>query len=1085
MKKPRLEKDMTHLSDPIEQLKKALDVIEAQRSTLGDYAVEAALTGIRLQISKLEEGTIVGERRQATILFSDLSGYTAMNELLDPEEVEKIMNRIKEAAIWIIEGLEGTVNQFIGDEVVALFGIPHAHEGDPSRAVLAAMELHAMVDQLSEEVKPMIGRSLSMHSGINTGLIVTAVRDDRDGKFGLTGDTVNTGARILAQAKENEILVSPDTQRLISPYFETESMEPVRMKGKAEPMVPHRIVGKSAAQSRIEAAEQRGFTQYVGREAELAQLNACLEKSCRGQGQFVTVFGEAGLGKSRLLYEFRHHLDRCQVAVVQGRCQSYGASTPYLPFLDALRKGGKLGDDDSPRELHEKVINAILRVDASLEKYIPLFLHILSIPSKQYPLPDDLSGEELKQTIQMALVEVYTLYTQHKPLVLILEDWHWVDEASEETLLKLLETTSAYPLMVLVNFRPEYSPHWPTYPFHSSIEIKPATEGSVATMVQSVFGVKKLPEGMAAKIFQHTGGNPLFIEELCDLLSEQETVRIEGDGLILEQSIEQITFPETVQAVIRAKFDQLPNEGKEVLRMASVIGREFLRKILEQVFIEKDKLPPSLRNLKQMDLIQHIEHLPEMTYQFNHIITQEVTYETLLLKQRSLLHRRVAETIETHYSERLEEQYEILARHYLETDEWETALHYLELAGDKAVRGSSLVEARTHYWKALELIDAHQMTSAQRKTRIEISLKWGRISHYTGHEEFVPLLERSLELAQEIGDAPQQAHLNYWLGQRNNIIGNIKRSFEQFSRCVELAEHLNDDSMLAEAYGGIARVHMFEANFFDAIEFAEKAVEIHEVLENQKQIGYLAECLAYTCCLIGDFDRAFAQAQTAIRTAEKTGDLTRKAFGHFYLGAAYCWQSNWAKGIEICGQAIEMADPLGEMVISSLARNFIGHALCMQGKAEQGMAMLNQSIEMMESNKIHLLCPLFYGLAASAHAHQGHYDKAKKRADQALEWVSKSMQGYEGIAFFTLAQVDSQSKPPGDQAAIRWIEKGLACCEERGQRPFLAQGYYFQAIILAEQGEQEKALSCRDRATQLFEQMQMTWWLNEAKTLCI
>ena len=289
-----------------------------------------------------------GERRQATVVFSDLSGYTAMNEQLDPEEVEGIMGRIKEEAVGIVESYGGIVNQFVGDEILALFGIPTAHEDDPLRAVKAATELHKMVRQMSSEVEGRIGKPLTMHTGINTGLIVTNLRDDRDGLYGITGETVNTGARLKSQAESDDILVSPETKKLIAPYFETIALEEIRMKGKTELTVPYRVIGESKIQTRIEVAEQKGFTPYTGRDQELTILHACLDKALQGEGQFVTVVGEAGVGKSRLHYELRHRLDQEKITVLQGWCQSYGGDIPYLPLIDALRRGLHLQEEYSP-----------------------------------------------------------------------------------------------------------------------------------------------------------------------------------------------------------------------------------------------------------------------------------------------------------------------------------------------------------------------------------------------------------------------------------------------------------------------------------------------------------------------------------------------------------------------------------------------------------------------------------------------------------------------------------------------------------------------------------------------------------------
>ena len=277
-----------------------------------------------------------GERHQATVLFSDLSGYTSMNERLDPEEVEDIMSRIKTEAVKIVERHEGIVNQFVGDEVLALFGIPAAHEDDPVRAVKAAFEIHELVCRISPEVEARIDTRLRMHSGISTGLVVTHIRDVRDGSYGITGDTVNIGARLATRAETDEILVGPETHSLIAPYFKTKALDSVTVRGKTKPLTPYLVIGESAVQTRFEAAKIQGFTDFTGREPELTTLYSCLEKTLAGKGQFVTVVGEAGLGKSRLAYEFRHALNRSAIKVLQGRCQSYGASitllSPYQRF---------------------------------------------------------------------------------------------------------------------------------------------------------------------------------------------------------------------------------------------------------------------------------------------------------------------------------------------------------------------------------------------------------------------------------------------------------------------------------------------------------------------------------------------------------------------------------------------------------------------------------------------------------------------------------------------------------------------------------------------------------------------------------
>jgi class 3 adenylate cyclase len=451
-----------------------------------------------------------GERRQATIVFSDLSGYTSMNEKLDPEEVEAVMSRIKMESVGIVERHEGIVNQFVGDEVLALFGIPAAHEDDPVRAVKAAFEIHEFVRNISSEVEARIGTRLRMHTGISTGLVVTHLQDLREGSYGITGDTVNIGARLAARAETDEILIGPDTHSLVAPYFETKRLAQVTVRGKIKPIIPYRVTGKLAVQTRFEAAEKMGFTAFTGREHELTVLHSCLGNMLAGKGQFVTVVGEAGLGKSRLVYEFRHNLNRSEITVLQGRCQSYGTSIPFFPYINALRHGLNLHDEDTPAELHEKAISNVLTIDPSLEQYLPLYLHLLSIPSDTYPFPKHLHGQELTNAIQKALAAINILNSKRKPYVLILEDWHWADEASDLALKHIISVIASHPVMVLVIYRPEYASNWGHWSHHTPITLSALDTQNCSNIIKSVWGTEHLPQGISSLIYERTGGNPFF-----------------------------------------------------------------------------------------------------------------------------------------------------------------------------------------------------------------------------------------------------------------------------------------------------------------------------------------------------------------------------------------------------------------------------------------------------------------------------------------------------------------------------------------------------------------------------------------------
>ncbi|MGD8948989.1 MAG: AAA family ATPase, partial [Desulfobacterales bacterium] len=754
-----------------------------------------------------------GERKHVSVLFSDLTGYTVMSERLDPEEVKDITTHIFDEISKIIGKYEGFIEKFAGDAVMALFGADITHEDDPVRAIRAAREIHQLLDSLSPQYEERIGRRLSMHTGINTGLVVTGDVNLKKGTHGVAGDAINIASRLSQLANDGEILVSSDTYRQTESYFVFDCLDSKELKGKTKPMVPYRVVGETKIQTRFEAAERRGFTQYIGREQELSTLDECLNEAIAGKGQFITVVGEAGLGKSRLIFEFRHSFDREKINVLEGRCQAYGVDTPYLPLVNALRRGLDLREDAGPDQLTEKVVANIKAIDPTLKNYTPYYLNLLSIPSPKYPLPEKLKGEDLKKAFQEALSAIITLNTQHKPMVLILEDWHWTDEASDAALNHLISEVPSYPLMIVVLYRPEFKASWGHPEILTPLVLKPLGLQNTEGIIRSAFNTDSLPQGLGELIHERTGGNPLFIEEVANSLLEQKVVLIKNRKADLTQSIEEIQLPSTIQAVISSRFDRLGEKMQETLRLASVIGREFAQRILERVTPNSNEISKPLEELKTLEVIQQIRVLPEAEYIFKHVLTQVVVYESLLLKRRKELHGLVGKAIEEFYKDRLEEQYEALAHHFSNSTYIDKAIQYLELAGDKATKYFSLGEARSHYRAAIELLDSKKKSSEDKDLYINLSLKWAEVSHYVASEDHIKVLESSLKYAQDFRDETRSAKITYWIGRMQYSLGQMVESLHYFENCIEMAGELNDEGMLALPYNVIGRTCLFSAKW--------------------------------------------------------------------------------------------------------------------------------------------------------------------------------------------------------------------------------------------------------------------------------
>ncbi len=1024
-----------------------------------------------------------GERKHVTVLFSDLSGYTAMSEKLDPEEVKEITSRIFGEISQVIGKHEGFVEKFVGDAVMALFGAPKAHEDDPVRAIRAAMEIHDLVETMSPDLVEKIGQPISMHTGINTGLVVTGEVDMIKGTHGVAGETINVSSRLQSLAKTGEILVSQDTYRQAKGYFHFERLEPTEVKGKAKPITPYRVVGETKVRSRFEAAEQRGFTPYSGRVQELNTLHRCLEKTMAGHGQFITISGEAGIGKSRLIFEFRHSLEQERVMMLEGRCHAYGTNTPYLPMVNALRRGLNLREDDSPTQLLEKAVANIRAIDPALEPYIPLYLHLLSIPSDEYSIPQDLKGEELRRAFQEALVAILTLNTRRKPMVFILEGWHWADEASDLAVEHLVSMIPSYPLLLVVLFRPEYEARWGSLEIHTPLVLKPLGHSNTEDIVKSIFRADELPEGLGDMIHERTGGNPLFIEEVANSLVEQGVVLLKNQQPALTQSLDDLQLPDTVQAVIGSRFDRLDGKAQEILRLASVIGREFARRILEAITPTPEQLSKPLEDLKTLELIQQIRVLPEAEYIFKHVLTQVVVYESLLLQRRKELHGLVGQVIEEFYADRLEEHYEALAHHYGKSAYPERAIHYLELAGDKATKYFSLGEARKHYRAAIDALTSLEKSTETKRSYIDLSLKWAEVSHYVSSEEHLQILETSLKFAQDSMDETRLAKITYWIGRMNYSLGEIVQSLPYFKRCIEMAGELRDEEMLALPYNVIGRACLFTSEWTKGIDYLEKGISMLEGVGNLEEVAYSKGLLGLILGFVGDFKNAVTTANRALEISIDLGNKTREALTCVYLAAIDTIRGAWNEALEHGKQAVSISKQIENPVSEGLGNWIMGYASFHEGRRQKGIDMIRAGIERIESTGSGFALGLAFGWRAEALALTGQREEAEYCAGKSIDLAKIGQLWGEVVTNRALAIVAAKKNPPDWNKVDAHMGESLSLAEKRNASPDQAIGCFRYAEMLCDKGDMERATDYLNKAIDLFTEMNMTWWLKQAKEL--
>jgi class 3 adenylate cyclase/tetratricopeptide (TPR) repeat protein len=1028
-----------------------------------------------------------GERRQATIVFSDLSGYTSMNEQLDPEEVETIMSQIKIEAVRIVERHEGIVNQFVGDEVLALFGIPTAHEDDPVRAVKAAFEIHELVRKISPEVEERIGVRLRMHTGISTGLVVTHIRDIRDGSYGITGDTVNIGARLASHSEADEILVSPETHGLIAPYFNTEAIEEITVKGKTQPTIPYRVTGESTVQTRFEASKQKGFTTFTGREQELSTLYSSLEKTLAGNGQFVTVMGEAGVGKSRLMYEFRHSLNREEITVLQGRCQAYGTSIPYFPHINALKRGLNLREEDTTAELHAKTVTNVLAIDPSLEQYLPLYLHLLSIPSEDYPLPKHLHSQELGNAIQEALTAINILNAEIKPMVAILEDWHWTDEASDTALKHLISVMASHPIMVLVIYRPEYSASWANWSHHSPIVLKALDNHNSENIIKSVWGVDHLPEGIGSKIHERTGGNPFFTEEISNALLEEGMVQVKDREAVLSQSLEHLMLPDTVQSVIRARLDRLDHFSRESLRLASVIGREFAQRILEQISSSRGQLSKALEELKVLEMIQQIRVIPEAEYMFKHIITQEVTYETLLRQKRKELHGLVGQAIEELYQDRIEEQVSLLYRHFNLAKNWPKAAAYGRRAGMRAYRLGQYQEAVVMYDNAQSCLAQLPDDLARQKSLLDLLLEIVWPLHFLGQQDrILEICKVAESLAGALNDRVLMGKVLYEYALANFFKNEYDQGERYFLKILQQSEKNEMKELIDSAKFPLAVIYISTGRLDKAAELYSEVITTREANGTQNEyfdelpfLPYAHSChhLGYILGLQGKISEAKQLIQKgSTPEIKQISNLQSRSYCSLWHSSFSCLIGEDYGVMARVNEVLEIAEKTDSPIIRYLCYVAKGNAFMAADQMEAARNFYEKALQVIEGTEHkRYLEEVYHNLIGTTMA-LGDLAAAEKYY-QDVTPLLKLNPGRTAPRFdYLKGRLLIEAHESDYAGADKFFLKSIDADEASGALVPAAQTKYYRADMLSRKGDNELSLSILTEIQKQFQNWGIPAW---------
>lgn len=693
---------------------------------------------------------IEGERRHVTIMFVDMKGFTPLTEKLGPEVTFSLMDKVFELLIHKVHEYEGTVNEMRGDGVLAFFGAPIALEDAPQRAIRSALAIHRELTRFNDKLKseknipPVLVRI-----GINSGpVVVGTVGNDLRVQFTAVGDTINMAARMEQMAEPGTTYVTEDTFKLTEGFFRFEALGEKQVKGKEKPMKVYQVIAPSTRRTRFDVSAERGLSKLIGRERELEVLLDAFERAKAGRGQAVSIVGEAGVGKSRLLYEFRKAVANEDTLFLEGKCLSYGRGVAYHPIMDILKATFSIEDQDTDSNVTEKVRTGLTVLGVDEGATLPYLLEILSVKDsgiEKMPI----SQEARKDRILEAIKAVVVRGAEKRPLILAIEDLHWIDQSSKDAAKDLLGVVPGMRLMLIFTYRPSFAPAWGTRSYHSQVTLNRFSKQQSNSMISCLLGVEPREERLEEVILQRAEGIPFFIEEFVRSLKELKTTQkedhkghVSGDGA-------HIIVPSTINEVIMARVDSLPEGARALVQTGSVIELEFTHSLLKRLTgIPDQELLSLLSILTKSELLYEHGIFPHATYVFNHALTREVVYDSILPERKKKLHDQIAAAIEEVYSENLSDHYGILAEHYLASENYEKASQVLLLAGKTAARKGSMSEAITHGERRITALERLPLTDHVEESLIDARMFLGMYYLYINrHVEAYHAVEPVVDLA--------------------------------------------------------------------------------------------------------------------------------------------------------------------------------------------------------------------------------------------------------------------------------------------------------------------------------------------------
>ncbi len=829
---------------------------------------------------------IEGEKRQVTVMFCDMKSFTPLSEKLGPEAVYAMMDEVFEILIRKVHEYEGTVNKMTGDGIMALFGAPITLEDAPQRAIRSAIAIHREITRFNERMRQEKGEfpPVKMRIGIHTGpVVVGTLGNDLHVEFTAVGDTVNLAARMEQMAEPGTTYVTDDTFKLTEGYFRFEALGEKEVKGKEKPLKIYQVIALSSRRTRFDVSAERGLTPSVGRQRELELLLDGFDRSREGRGQAISIISEAGIGKSRLLYEFRKAVTNEDVTFLEGKCISYSRDVAYHPIVDILKANFEIQDNDTDQQVRQKATSflKIIRVDEP--STLPYLLELLSVKESGIEKMQ-MSPEARKDRTLEALKRITLKGSEVRPLIMAVEDLHWMDRSSEDALKELLESISGSRVFLIFTYRPEFIHTWGSRSYHSHITLNRLSNQDTLAMVSHLLNTTSFEKGIEDLTLSKTDGIPFFIEEFIKSLRELKIIEQSNGKYKLTKDLKSIAIPSTIQDVIMARVDHLPEGAREVLRTGSVIEREFSHELIRKVTgLPEQELLPHLSTLRNAELLYERGIYPNIVYIFKHALTREVVYDTLLAKIKKKLHEAIGNGIEELYKNTLSEHYEVLAEHFFQSEIYAKAGEYSKLAGRKAEKAALMTDAITQIKKRITSLEHLPETEDVQKKIIDSRTTLGLYAiQMNYHDEAKKGIDPIIDLAIKLDYRRRLCQIYTILGANYLFMeSDCLEALKVLEEALKISEEVKDAVTVIFASYWFGAALSMNCEFDKGTKYIQKALDINVFFNILWGIAAIKSDMSYfSYFLPGKIDLAFRTSGEAIRIAEESGDILAKAFAY-------------------------------------------------------------------------------------------------------------------------------------------------------------------------------------------------------------